>query len=165
MVKKKTTRTTRPYLLYVALASALIPTAVIIFLNSGNNNSLLSLPGENNKQEQQSNGQGQGEEDDDDYYLRGALNSSSGGGKQVPEKYVKHLCGTSFESNTYFIQEYSIPFICSQPVGVAVDNNDKVWIAATWVGYLVVFDPDLKRFTDFIKIPNWKTKGIFGSMV
>jgi sugar lactone lactonase YvrE len=66
-----------------------------------------------------------------------------------------------------FIQEYSIPVIaCSQPVGIAVDdNNDKIWIAATWVGYLVVFDPDLKRFIDFIEIPNWRTKGIFNSMV
>jgi hypothetical protein len=32
-------------------------------------------------------------------------------------------------------------------------------------GYLFIFDPDLKSFTNFIKIPNWKTKGIFGSMV
>jgi virginiamycin B lyase len=51
-------------------------------------------------------------------------------------------------------------------VGIAVeDNNNKIWIAATWVGYLVVFDPDLKRFVDFIEIPNWRTKGIFGSMI
>jgi virginiamycin B lyase len=161
---KKTT--TRPYLLYVAVAAALIPTLVIIFLNSSNNNNslLFFLPGEN-KQQQQSSEQRE-EEEDDDYYLRGAVNSSSGEGKQVQEKYVKHLCGESSEKNTEFIQEYSIPvIICSQPVGIAVDNNDKVWIAATWVGYLVVFDPDLNRFVDFIGIPNWKTKGIFGSMV
>lgn len=50
-------------------------------------------------------------------------------------------------------------------MGIAVDNNDKIWIAATWVGYLVVFDPDLKRFIDFIEIPNLRTKGIFNSMV
>ena len=35
----------------------------------------------------------------------------------------------------------------------------------TWIGYLFIFDPNLKTFTDFIEIPNWKTKGIFGSMV
>jgi virginiamycin B lyase len=157
--------TTRSYLLYVAVAVALIPTLVIFFLNSGNNNSLLFfLPGEN-KQQQQSSEQRE-EEDDNGYYLRGAVNSSSGEGKQVQEKYVKHLCGESSEKKTEFIQEYSIPaMICSQPVGIAVDNNNKVWIAATWVGYLVIFDPDLKHFTDFIQIPNWKTKGIFGSMV
>jgi virginiamycin B lyase len=127
-----------------------------------NNNSLFLL-GENKQQSNE-----QGEEEDNDYYLRGAVNSTSGEGKQVLEKYEKHLCGgTPFEKNTEFIQEYSIPVIaCSQPVGIAVDDsNNKIWIAATWVGYLVVFDPDLKRFVDFIEIPNWRTKGIFGSMV
>jgi virginiamycin B lyase len=27
------------------------------------------------------------------------------------------------------------------------------------------FDPTLKGFVDFIRIPDWKTNGIFGSMV
>jgi virginiamycin B lyase len=33
------------------------------------------------------------------------------------------------------------------------------------MGYLVIFDPKSRSFTDFIEIPNWKTKGDFGSMV
>jgi virginiamycin B lyase len=153
--------TTRSYLLYGAALGALIIILITLILNSSDNS--LFLFGQNNKN-QQPNEQGGGE---DDYYLRGAVNSSSGEGKQVLEKYEKHLCGESSEKNTEFIQEYSIPVIgCSQPVGIAVDdNNNKIWIAATWVGYLVVFDPDLKRFVDFIEIPNWRTKGIFGSMV
>ena len=44
-------------------------------------------------------------------------------------------------------------------------NPQKIWIAETWIGYLVVFDPNSQRFTDFIEIPKWKTKGDFGSMV
>jgi virginiamycin B lyase len=116
----------------------------------------------------------------DDYSLRGAISNTSGG-KQVLEKYQTHLCGASFEKRTDFIQEYTLPFTCSQPVGITVQqqqnssnsgNNDtttanaqKIWIAATWVGYLVVFDPEQQRFSEFIKIPNWKTKDIFGSMV
>lgn len=153
--------TTRSYLLYGAALGALIIILITLFLNPSDNS--LFLFGQNNKN-QQSNEQGGGE---DDYYLRGAVNSTSGEGKQVLEKYEKHLCGgTPFEKNTEFIQEYSIPVIaCSQPVGITIDNNDKIWIAATWVGYLVVFDPDLKSFVDFIEIPNWRTKGIFGSMV
>jgi virginiamycin B lyase len=163
MVKKTAARS---YLLYVAVAVALIPTLVILFFNSSNNNSLLFLPGENKSNEQgEGTGGVGGGRNNDDYYLRGAVNSTSGG-KGVPEEYESHLCGTSFEKNTEFIQEYSIPVICSQPVGIAVDHNsNKVWIAATWIGYLAIFDPDLKIFSDFIKIPNWKTKGIFGSMV
>jgi virginiamycin B lyase len=154
--------TTRSYLLYGVALGALIIILIILILNSNDNS--LFLFGQNKQQPNE-----QGEEEHDDYYLRGAVNSISGEGKQVLDKFEKHLCGsTPFEKNTEFIQEYSIPVIaCSQPVGLAVDdnNNDKIWIAATWVGYLVVFDPDLKRFIDFIEIPNWRTKGIFGSMV
>jgi hypothetical protein len=59
-----------------------------------NNNSLFLL-GENKQQSNE-----QGEEEDNDYYLRGAVNSTSGEGKQVLEKYEKHLCGgTPFEKN------------------------------------------------------------------
>jgi virginiamycin B lyase len=150
--------TTRSYLLYGAALGALIIILITLILNSSDNS--LFLFGQNSKN-QQPNEQG----GEDDYYLRGAVNSTSEEGKQVFEKYEKHLCGESSEK-IEFIQEYSIPVIaCSQPVGIAVDNNDKIWIAATWVGYLVVFDPDLKSFVDFIEIPNWRTKGIFGSMV
>ena len=68
-----------------------------------------------------------------------------------------------------------MPFPCSQPVGITfqqqenngsnTENAQKIWIAATWMGYLVVFDPNSTSFSDFIEIPNWKTKGEFGSMV
>ena len=109
----------------------------------------------------------------DDYCLRGAVSSTTGG-KQVLEEYETHLCGASFEKRTKYIQEHTMPFPCSQPVGITVrqeqqENNrtgpSKVWITATWFGYLVVFNPDSQRFSDFIEIPNWKTKGVFGSMV
>jgi hypothetical protein len=106
--------------LYLAIAGALIIILIALFLNSSDN-SLFLLGGE----------------EDNDYYLRGAVNSTSGEGKQVLEKYEKHLCGESSEKNTEFIQEYTIPVIdCSQPVGIAVEdnNNNKIWIAATWVG-------------------------------
>ena len=86
-------------------------------------------------------------------------------GKQIPAKYVPHLCGSSFEKISEYIVEYSIPFPCSQPVGIAIDNNDKAWIAATWQGYIIVFDPVTNYFSEFIKIPSWKSKGIFGSMI
>jgi virginiamycin B lyase len=33
------------------------------------------------------------------------------------------------------------------------------------MGHLIVFDPKKDYFSKFIEIPNWKTKGIFGSMV
>lgn len=75
------------------------------------------------------------------------------------------MCGTPFASSTGYIQEYYIPLTCSQPVGITTDSSDRIWFVATWSGYLVVFDPALQKFIDFIEIPNWKTKGTFGSMV
>lgn len=75
------------------------------------------------------------------------------------------MCGSSFEKISDYIVEYSVPYPCSQPVGIAIDRNDSAWIAATWMGHLIVFDPKKNYFSKFIEIPNWKTKGIFGSMV
>jgi virginiamycin B lyase len=105
---------------------------------------------------------------DKDYNLRGsaALNDTAyAEGKQLYVKNERYLCGTPFPSSTQYMEEYYIPLTCSQPVGITVDNNDKIWFVATWSGYLVVFDPDLRQFVDFVEIPNWKTKGTFGSMV
>ena len=157
----------------------------MFFLGSNNYDGNLSLIGrgdDNNiasDNQKISNGQTKGQSEIDDYSIRGAVSSTSGG-KQVLEKYQTHLCGASFEKRTDFIQEYTLPFPCSLPVGITVqqqqnssnnDNNNnttnarKIWIAATWVGYLVVFDPEQQGFSEFIEIPNWKTKGIFGSMV
>jgi virginiamycin B lyase len=106
--------------------------------------------------------------DPKDYYLRGeaALNDTAyGEGKQLSVKNERYLCGTPFPSSTHYMEEYHIPLTCSQPVGITVDRNNKIWFVATWSGYLVAFDPDLLQFVDFIEIPNWKTKGTFGSMV
>ncbi|MGH9951745.1 MAG: virginiamycin B lyase family protein, partial [Nitrososphaeraceae archaeon] len=103
-----------------------------------------------------------------DYYLRGSatLNETAySDGKQLSVKNERYLCGTPFASSTQYIQEYYIPLTCSQPVGITVDSNNQIWFVATWSGYLVVFDPESQKFVDFIEIPNWKTKGTFGSMV
>ncbi|MGD1834204.1 MAG: hypothetical protein ACPKQO_00600 [Nitrososphaeraceae archaeon] len=85
---------------------------------------------------------------------------------KVTAKQAKVLCGSSFAKHNYFVTEYVIPFFCSQPVGITVNDKDgKIWIASTWNGYLIVFDPKIGFFSDYIKIPNWKTKNEFGSMV
>ena len=71
----------------------------------------------------------------------------------------------SSEKESHFIVEYVIPIPCSQPVGIAIDDGGSAWVVATWTGHLVVFNRSQERFTDIIEIPNWKTKGSFGSMV
>ncbi|HZD34555.1 MAG TPA: hypothetical protein VE130_05075 [Nitrososphaeraceae archaeon] len=105
---------------------------------------------------------------DKEYYQRGNAiinNTAYAEGKQLPAKNERYLCGTPFASATEYIQEYYIPLTCSQPVGITVDSNNRIWFVATWSGYLVVFDPESHKFINFIEIPNWKTKGTFGSMV
>lgn len=137
----------------ISISISIILSIITIFYTNINKNS-----NENNSYNENENV--------DEYSQRGSVNNNkTSDGKQIPIEYTPHLCGSSFEKITDFIVEYSIPFPCSQPVGIAIDNNNKAWIAATWVGYLLVFDPKINYFSDFIEIPNWKTKGIFGSMV
>lgn len=106
------------------------------------------------------------------------LESEKGTEKQIPKKFINHLCGTTFPKSTYFIKEYSIPYFCSQPVGIVVNTvqqnlqtneqekvNENIWIAATWTGHIILFDPKTGYFSEFIEIPNWKTEDVFGSMV
>jgi virginiamycin B lyase len=171
------------HLSYIAISASAISILLLMFFLGPNNDDNLSLIGRGDDNIASDNqeipdGQTKVQNKIDDYYLRGAISSTSGG-KQVLEKYQTHLCGASFEKRTDFIQEYTLPFPCSQPVGITVQqqnssnsssnnttaNAQKIWMAATWNGYLVVFDPELQRFSDFIEIPNWKAKGIFGSMV
>jgi virginiamycin B lyase len=148
----------RRYGLLVAIVSAII--IPIVFLGIVGNNdgkpflSLLNSGSQTNTTQQI-----------DDTFLRGAVDANSIG-KQISEKNKRHLCGSSlFAESTEFIQEYQIPFACAQPVGIAADSQDLVWVASTWTGHLLVFDPNSESFVKFIQIPDWKTKFQFGSMV
>lgn len=87
--------------------------------------------------------------DPQDYYLRGeaSLNDTAyAEGKQLSVKNERYMCDTPFVSSTYYVEEYYIPLTCSQPVGITVDSSNRIWFVATWSGYLVVFDSDLRRF-------------------
>jgi virginiamycin B lyase len=146
---------------YLLIASIVISTLIISIIISS---FIIVYSNMNNN----SNGNNSYKENvDDEYSQRGSVNTNNptAEDKQIPTKYVPHLCGSSFEKVSDFIVEYSIPFPCSQPVGITIDDTNKAWIAATWIGYILVFDPKINYFSDFIEIPNWKTKGIFGSMV
>jgi virginiamycin B lyase len=178
------------YLLFIVVSLVAISSILLIFSIVPNNNANLFTREKDNinsatdNQQATSNSQSNIQDENSEYNLRGAVSSTSGG-KQVLEKHQTYLCGGSFEKRTDFIREYTLPFPCSQPVGITIQqqqqnntnsntntnttynttNPQKVWVAATWVGYLAGFDPVSQRFTDFIEIPNWKTKGDFGSMV
>jgi virginiamycin B lyase len=163
----------RKYGLFIAVGAAALLVPMILFAVIGNadRNSLFFLPlspsdeNEGNNLREQQQQQMEEEEQQVDTFLRGAVDANSEG-KQVSEKLRTHLCGLSpIPKNTEFIQEFQIPFSCAQPVGIAVDSQGQVWVAATWTGHLLVFDPVSETFAKVIEIPDWKTKGGFGSMV
>jgi virginiamycin B lyase len=85
--------------------------------------------------------------------------------EQVVEKNKQRVCGNNKSGSTYYITEYVIPISCSQPVGLAVDKNNNLWIAADWSGDLLVFNTSSNTFAKTIPIPNWHSVGLFGSMI
>lgn len=151
--------------LFVAVLAAIFIPVILFGVIGNNDKNTLFLPFSSSEKNQNTDGTSQQQQMEDDTFLRGAVDTNSEG-KQISEKNRRHLCGSSlFAESTEFIQEYQIPFSCAQPVGIAVDGQEKVWVAATWTGHLLVFDPASEGFVKVIQIPDWKTKFQFGSMV
>jgi hypothetical protein len=116
------------HLSYIAIPASAISILLLMFFLGPNSDGNLSLIGEGDDNiasdnQEMSNNQTKGQNEIDDYYLRGAVSSTSEG-KQVLEKYQTHLCGTLFEKRTDSIQEYTLPFPCSQPVGITVQQQN-----------------------------------------
>jgi virginiamycin B lyase len=154
----------RKYGLFVVVGSAILIPMILFGVIGHSDRNTLFVPLSNTENNQDGMSQQQMDEGDDTF-LRGAIDANSEG-KQISEKNRRQLCGSSLlAESTEVIQEYQIPFSCAQPVGIAVDGQEKVWTAATWTGHLLVFDPISERFVKFIQIPEWKTKFQFGSMV
>jgi len=85
--------------------------------------------------------------------------------EQAIQKDKQHVCGDTIKGSTFYITEYVIPIPCSQPVGLTVDKDNNIWIAADWAGYLLLFNPLSNTFVKSIKIPNWNSTDLFGSMI
>jgi virginiamycin B lyase len=85
--------------------------------------------------------------------------------EQTVLKDKQHVCGDNINGSTFYITEYVIPISCSQPVGLTVDKDNNIWVAADWAGYLLVFNPLSNTFVKSIKLPNWNSTDLFGSMI
>ena len=78
----------------------------------------------------------------------------------------KRFCGDDIPNSNLYVSEYTLPIQCSQPVGIAVDKNNNIWIASGKLGSLLVFNTKTLEFDKIIKIPNWpEQKRIIGSMI
>lgn len=76
------------------------------------------------------------------------------------------FCGNNATNSNLYVTEFVIPVQCSQPVGLAVDKDNNIWIASGKLGSLLVFNTTTSEFDDIIKIPNWPEQTrIMGSMI
>ena len=59
------------------------------------------------------------------------------------------FCGSNNPKSTDYIQEYSIPTECTNPLAIVTDSLGNVWFAQTNTGKLAKFDPNSKTFTEY----------------
>lgn len=85
--------------------------------------------------------------------------------KQIAVTERDYVCGDNTEYSNYYIREIILPTSCSQPVGLAIDDNNNIWIAAVWSGQLFVFDSKSNTLIKNISLPDWGYRGSFGSII
>ncbi len=86
---------------------------------------------------------------------------------QLTQDNEQFFCGNQTQGPSFFVNEYRLPISCSQPLGLAIDKSNNIWIASGKTGNLFVFDPKSNMFNNTIPIPNWPVdrQGQIGSMI
>ncbi len=72
----------------------------------------------------------------------------------IPDEQRAQFCGSSNAKSTDYVQEYSIPTPCTQPLAIVTDYDGNVWFAQVNTGKLAKFDPDTETFTEYDN-PSW----------
>lgn len=86
--------------------------------------------------------------------------------KTLTEEDKPLLCGDNVQNSNPYFSEFVTPILCSQPVGLAIDRDNNIWIASGKSGNLLIFDTQTQKFDKIIKIPNWpKQERNLGSMI
>jgi len=86
--------------------------------------------------------------------------------KTLTEEDKPLLCGNNVQNSNLYFDEFITPILCSQPVGLAVDKDNNIWIASGKSGNLLIFNTQTQKFDKIIKIPNWpKQERNIGSMI
>ena len=71
-----------------------------------------------------------------------------------PDEQRAQFCGSSDAKSTKYVQEFSIPTECTNPLAVVVDYDGNVWFAETNTGGLGKFNPITETFTEY-ENPAW----------
>ena len=66
-----------------------------------------------------------------------------------PDEQRAQFCGSSIAKSTDYIQEFSIPTVCTNPLAIVTDYDGNVWFAQTNTGNLAKFDPITESFTEY----------------
>ena len=71
-----------------------------------------------------------------------------------PDAQRAQFCGSSNAKSTDYVQEFSIPTVCTNPLAIVADYDGNVWFTETNTGKVAKFDPITKTFSEFNN-PSW----------
>ncbi len=66
-----------------------------------------------------------------------------------PDEQRAQFCGSSDAKSTTFVQEFSIPTPCTNPLAIVTDYDGNVWFTQTNTGMIAKFDPTTETFTEY----------------
>jgi len=75
-----------------------------------------------------------------------------------PDEDRAQFCGSSDAKSTEYVQEFSIPTLCTNPLAIVADYDGNVWFTQTNTGKLAKFDPTTETFTEYDN-PSWPPGG------
>ena len=82
-------------------------------------------------------------EDDSDITITGTPADN------FPDDQRAQFCGSSNAKSTEYVQEFSIPTSCTNPLAIVTDYDGNVWFTQTNTGKLAKFDPTTETFTEY----------------
>ena len=71
-----------------------------------------------------------------------------------PDEQRAQFCGSGDAKSTKYVQEFSIPTECTNPLSIVTDYDGNVWFTQTNTGQLAKFDPVTETFTEY-ENPMW----------
>lgn len=75
-----------------------------------------------------------------------------------PDDQRAQFCGSGTAQSTDYVQEFSIPTPCTNPLSIVTDYDGNVWFAQTNTGNVAKFDPVRESFTEYDN-PTWPPGG------
>ena len=66
-----------------------------------------------------------------------------------PDDQRAQFCGSGDAKSTTYVQEFSIPTPCTNPLAIVTDYDGNVWFTQTNTGMLAKFDPTTETFTEY----------------